>query len=56
MVAECHQGGEEFEDDRGVDEVYILPHRVRNPVGARCRGGRGLGKGEFDFQSRERGG
>ena len=32
MVTKCHQGGEEFEDDCGVDEVYFFPYGVGNPV------------------------
>jgi len=35
VVAECHQGGEEFEDDGGIDKVDPFPYRVGDPVGAR---------------------
>jgi len=49
VVAECYQGREEFENDRGVGEVDFFPHRVGNTVRARGQGGGGLGKGEFDF-------
>jgi len=34
VVAECLQGGEDFEDDRGVDKVDFLPHGVGDPIGA----------------------
>jgi len=56
VVAESQQGGEDFEYDRGVDEVDLLPEGVRNPVRAGGRGGGGLGKSEFDFLGCERGG
>jgi len=56
VIAECHQGGEEFKDDSGVDEVDFFPYRVRNPVRAGGRGWGGLGKGESDFFRCERGG
>ena len=35
MLAESHQGGEEFKDDCGIDEVDLCPHGVWDPIGAR---------------------
>ena len=48
MVAESHQRGEEFEGDRLIDNVDLFPHRVGDPVGARGRGGGGLGESDFN--------
>ena len=56
VVAKCHQGGEELEDDRGVDGVHLLPYGVRDPIGAGGRGGGAFGEGVFDFFFREGGG
>jgi len=56
VVTKSYQRGEEFEYDRGVDEVDPLPHGVGDPVGARWRGGAGLGEGEFDLLLSEGGG
>jgi len=56
VVTKSYQRGEELEYDRGVDEVDPLSHSVRDPVGARCRGGGGLGVGEFDLFLSEGGG
>jgi len=42
-------GGEQVENDRGVDKVDFFPYCVGDTVGARCRGGRGFGEGELHF-------
>jgi len=34
-MSKCHQGGEEFKYDRGVDEVYLCPHGVGDHIAAR---------------------
>ena len=49
MVAKRHQGGEEFEDDCGIDKVDLIPYGIGNPVGARGRGGEGFGEYEFNL-------
>ena len=49
MVNEGHQGGEEFQDDCGVDKVDTFPYRVGDPIGARGPGGGGFGAGESDL-------
>jgi len=49
VVPESHQGGEETKDDRGVDEVYLLPYGIGDSIGAGGRGGGTLGEGESDF-------
>jgi len=47
VVTKRHQGGEEFEYDRGVDEVDFFPYGLGDPIGARGRGGGGFGVDEF---------
>jgi len=49
VVAEGHQRGEEFQNDRGVDKIDPVPYRVGDSIGARGRRGGRLGEGEFDF-------
>jgi len=49
VVSEGNQGGEELEDNRGVDEVNLFPYGIRNPIGAGGRGGGAFGEVEPDF-------
>ena len=56
MVPKCYQGGEEVEDDRMIDVVYLFPYGVGDSVGTRCRGRGALGKGESNFLIGEGGG
>jgi len=49
VVSERNQGGEEFEDDRGVDEVNPFPYGIWDPIGAGGQGGGALGEGVPDF-------
>jgi len=49
VVPERHQGGEESADDPRVDEVYLFPYGVGDPVGSWGRGRGALGEGESDF-------
>jgi len=49
VVAQCHQGGEEFEADCGIDKVNPCPYGVGNPVGARGRVRGRFGQGEFNL-------
>jgi len=49
VVSERNQGGEEFEDNRGVDKVNLFPYGIRDPIGAGGRGGGAFGEGEPDF-------
>jgi len=56
VVPECYQGGEEFEDDCRVDEVYPFPYGVGDAIGARSGGGGAFGEGEFNLFLGEGGG
>jgi len=56
VVSESHQGGEEFKEDCGVDEVNLFPYGEGNAIRTRGRGGEGLGEGEFNCSFSEGGG
>ena len=45
MVSEGHQGGQEVQDDRQVDEGDLFPSRVGDSFGAGGREGRALRPG-----------
>jgi len=49
VVSERYQGGEEFEEDGGVDEVEPVPYGVGDAIRSQGRGGGGLGEGESDL-------
>jgi len=53
VVPKGNLGGKEMEDNRGVDEVHLLPYGIRDPIGARGRRGGACGEGGFDFFTHE---
>jgi len=49
VVPEFYLGGEEFEDDRGIDMVYLSPYGVGDPTRAWSISRGALGEGESNL-------